>query len=107
VDKRSQNSQAGVPPGFSPASAVELLEPGRCRLGEGVEDQLAAAAKIGSKERASTTAAKELRFSSQIEQREGRIVRQGNQHDEVGLYAFATLGSLDATMWQNNERRPA
>jgi N12 class adenine-specific DNA methylase len=38
---------------------------------------------------------------SQIEQREGRIVRQGNQHDEVGLFAYATLGSLDATMWQN------
>jgi len=42
---------------------------------------------------------------SQIEQREGRIVRQGNQHDEIGLYAYATLGSLDATMWQNNERK--
>ena len=42
---------------------------------------------------------------SQIEQREGRIVRQGNQHDEVGLYAYATLGSLDATMWQSNERK--
>jgi N12 class adenine-specific DNA methylase/adenine-specific DNA methylase len=42
---------------------------------------------------------------SQIEQREGRIVRQGNQHEEVGLYAYATLGSLDATMWQNNERK--
>jgi N12 class adenine-specific DNA methylase/adenine-specific DNA methylase len=42
---------------------------------------------------------------SQIEQREGRIVRQGNQHDEVDLFAYATLGSLDATMWQNNERK--
>ena len=42
---------------------------------------------------------------SQIEQREGRIVRQGNQHDEIGLFAYATLGSLDATMWQNNERK--
>jgi hypothetical protein len=42
---------------------------------------------------------------SQIEQREGRIIRQGNQHDEIGLYAYATLGSLDATMWQNNERK--
>ncbi|KAA3448179.1 lactate dehydrogenase [Mesorhizobium sp. SARCC-RB16n] len=42
---------------------------------------------------------------SQIEQREGRIIRQGNQHDEVGIYAYATLGSLDATMWQNNERK--
>ena len=42
---------------------------------------------------------------SQIEQREGRIVRQGNQHDEVDIFAYATLGVLDATMWQNNERK--
>ena len=42
---------------------------------------------------------------SQIEQREGRIVRQGNQHDEVDLFAYATEGSLDASMWQNNERK--
>ena len=42
---------------------------------------------------------------SQIEQREGRIVRQGNQHDEVDIYAYATEGSLDASMWQNNERK--
>jgi N12 class adenine-specific DNA methylase/adenine-specific DNA methylase len=42
---------------------------------------------------------------SQIEQREGRIIRQGNQHDEIELFAYATLGSMDATMWQNNERK--
>ncbi len=42
---------------------------------------------------------------SQIEQREGRIERQGNQNDEIGIYAYATLGSTDATMWQNNERK--
>jgi hypothetical protein len=42
---------------------------------------------------------------SQIEQREGRIVRQGNQHDGVDIFAYATEGSLDATMWQNNERK--
>ena len=42
---------------------------------------------------------------SQIEQREGRIVRQGNQHDEVDIFAYATEGSLDAAMWQNNERK--
>lgn len=40
---------------------------------------------------------------SQIEQREGRIIRQGNLHDEVDVFAYATLGSLDATM--NNERK--
>ncbi|MBY3397315.1 DEAD/DEAH box helicase family protein [Rhizobium laguerreae] len=42
---------------------------------------------------------------SQIEQREGRIVRQGNQHDVVDIFAYATQGSLDAAMWQNNERK--
>ena len=42
---------------------------------------------------------------SQIEQREGRIERQGNQHDEIEVYAYATLGSMDATMWQSNERK--
>ncbi|MBY8918851.1 DEAD/DEAH box helicase family protein (plasmid) [Nitratireductor rhodophyticola] len=42
---------------------------------------------------------------SQIEQREGRIGRQGNQHDEIDIFAYATEGSLDATMWQNNERK--
>ncbi|NRP88500.1 Modification methylase TaqI [Ensifer adhaerens] len=42
---------------------------------------------------------------SQIEQREGRIVRQGNQHGEVDIFAYATEGSLDASMWQNNERK--
>jgi hypothetical protein len=31
--------------------------------------------------------------------------RQGNQHDEVDIFAYATEGSLDATMWQNNERK--
>ena len=42
---------------------------------------------------------------SDIEQREGRIERQGNQYDEIEIFAYATLGSLDATMWQNNERK--
>ena len=42
---------------------------------------------------------------SQIEQRDGRIERQGNQNEEIGIYAYATLGSTDATMWQNNERK--
>ena len=42
---------------------------------------------------------------SQIEQREGRIERQGNQNEEIGIYAYATKGSTDATMWQANERK--
>jgi N12 class adenine-specific DNA methylase/adenine-specific DNA methylase len=42
---------------------------------------------------------------SQIEQREGRILRQGNQHDMIDIFAYATEGSMDAQMWQNNERK--
>jgi len=42
---------------------------------------------------------------AQIEQREGRIERQGNQNGEIEIYAYATLGSMDATMWQTNERK--
>ncbi|MFZ1425795.1 MAG: helicase-related protein, partial [Geminicoccaceae bacterium] len=42
---------------------------------------------------------------SEIEQREGRIERQGNAHDEIEIYAYATLGSMDAPMWQANERK--
>ena len=42
---------------------------------------------------------------AQIEQRDGRILRQGNQNDEIAVFAYATLGSMDATMWQNNERK--
>jgi len=42
---------------------------------------------------------------SAIEQREGRIERQGNQNDEIELYAYATLGSVDATQWQLLERK--
>ena len=42
---------------------------------------------------------------SDIEQREGRIERQGNQSGDIEIVAYATLGSMDATMWQNNERK--
>ena len=35
---------------------------------------------------------------SDIEQREGRIERQGNQNEEIELYAYATLGSVDGDL---------
>ena len=37
---------------------------------------------------------------SNIEQREGRIVRQGNENEQVQLYVYLTRGSYDETMWQ-------
>ena len=42
---------------------------------------------------------------SQIEQREGRIERQGNENEEIQLYAYATTGSVDAAGWQRLERK--
>ena len=35
-----------------------------------------------------------------VEQREGRILRQGNQNAEVQIYRYVTAESFDAYMWQ-------
>lgn len=37
---------------------------------------------------------------AEVEQREGRILRQGNQNIEVEIYRYVTEGSFDAYMWQ-------
>ena len=37
---------------------------------------------------------------AEVEQREGRILRQGNAHEEVEIYRYVTEGSFDAYMWQ-------
>jgi hypothetical protein len=44
---------------------------------------------------------------SQIEQREGRIVRQGNQHDEVDIFAYATEGRSTPACGRTTSARPA
>jgi len=40
-----------------------------------------------------------------IEQREGRILRQGNTNGEVEIYRYVTEGSFDAYMWQTLETK--
>jgi N12 class adenine-specific DNA methylase len=40
-----------------------------------------------------------------IEQREGRILRQGNLNPEIDLYRYVTEGSFDAYMWQTLETK--
>ena len=40
-----------------------------------------------------------------IEQREGRILRQGNGNEEVDIYRYVTEGSFDAYMWQTLETK--
>ena len=42
---------------------------------------------------------------SDIEQREGRILRQGNRNDEVEIYRYVTEGSFDSYMWQTLENK--
>lgn len=40
-----------------------------------------------------------------IEQREGRILRQGNENPQVQIYRYVTEGSFDAYMWQTLETK--
>jgi N12 class adenine-specific DNA methylase len=42
---------------------------------------------------------------SEIEQRDGRILRQGNTNAEVAIYRYVTAGSFDAYMWQALETK--
>jgi hypothetical protein len=40
-----------------------------------------------------------------IEQRDGRILRQGNRNNEVKIFRYVTEGSFDAYMWQTLETK--
>ncbi len=42
---------------------------------------------------------------AEVEQREGRILRQGNENAEVAIYRYVTEGSFDAYMWQTLETK--
>ncbi len=42
---------------------------------------------------------------AEVEQREGRILRQGNANEEVAIYRYVTEGSFDAYMWQALETK--
>src|SRR5438445_11317001 len=42
---------------------------------------------------------------AEVEQREGRILRQGNENEEVVIYRYVTEGSFDAYMWQALETK--
>jgi hypothetical protein len=40
-----------------------------------------------------------------VEQREGRILRQGNECEEVEIFRYVTEGSFDSYMWQTLETK--
>jgi len=42
---------------------------------------------------------------AEVEQRDGRILRQGNSNEEVAIYRYVTEGSFDAYMWQALETK--
>jgi hypothetical protein len=42
---------------------------------------------------------------AEVEQREGRILRQGNENEEVSVYRYVTERSFDAYMWQALETK--
>ncbi|MFL5330500.1 MAG: DEAD/DEAH box helicase family protein [Gemmataceae bacterium] len=42
---------------------------------------------------------------AEVEQREGRILRQGNDNEQVAIYRYVTEGSFDAYMWQALETK--
>jgi N12 class adenine-specific DNA methylase len=42
---------------------------------------------------------------AEVEQREGRILRQGNLNKEVAIYRYVTTGSFDSYMWQALETK--
>jgi N12 class adenine-specific DNA methylase/SAM-dependent methyltransferase len=42
---------------------------------------------------------------AEVEQRDGRILRQGNENAEVAVYRYVTEGSFDAYMWQALETK--
>ena len=42
---------------------------------------------------------------AEVEQRDGRILRQGNTNEEVAIYRYVTEGSFDTYMWQALETK--
>ena len=42
---------------------------------------------------------------SDLEQQDGRIIRQGNENPEVEIYTYVTKGSFDGYMYQTMETK--
>src|SRR5699024_10046450 len=40
-----------------------------------------------------------------LEQREGRVIRQGNQNPEVAIYNYVATATYDTAMWQTLNRK--
>ncbi|TXH10309.1 MAG: hypothetical protein E6R04_05625 [Spirochaetes bacterium] len=79
----------------------------RCRTG-GVQVLIGSTEKMGTGMNVQDRAVALVHMDppwrpADIEQREGRLVRQGNQNTEVQLYSMIKEGSMDALMYQGLE----
>lgn len=75
-------------------TAVAISSTAKMGVGTNVQDRLVAMHHLDCPWR-----------PSDIEQREGRILRQGNQNPEVSIYAYATERSFSVYGWQTLERK--
>ncbi|MEG2039027.1 MAG: helicase C-terminal domain-containing protein, partial [Oscillospiraceae bacterium] len=67
---------------------ILLASTSKCGAGTNIQDKLIALHHLDCPYR-----------PSDIEQREGRILRQGNKNDEVSIYRYVTEKSFDAYLW--------
>ncbi len=91
----------------SDAEKLELfgaVNAGRVRVVIGSTDKLGTGANIQERLIAAHHADAPWR-PADVEQRNGRILRPGNIHPEVGIHYYVTAGSFDAYMWQTLERK--
>jgi len=42
---------------------------------------------------------------AEVEQREGQLLREGNENEDVAIYRYVTEGSLDSYLWQTLENK--
>jgi len=81
-----------------------LLNAGRVRIVIGSTEKMGAGMNVQSRLRALHHLDAPWR-PRDIEQREGRILRQRNLNAEVEIYRYVTEGSFDAYMWQTLETK--
>jgi N12 class adenine-specific DNA methylase len=102
-----KESIAFIHDAVKPADKLNLAQ--RCRTGE-------ISVLIGSTEKMGTGTNVQARLRAlhhvdvpwrpaDLEQREGRIIRQGNQNPEVDIVNYVTEGSYDTVMWQKVEAK--
>ena len=115
AELREQLTSRGVPAGqvafihdaATPRDKERLFE--RCRTGD-VQVLIGSTAKMGVGTNVQDRAVALHHLDcpwrpADLAQREGRIVRQGNQNPEVQILRYVTEGTFDTYLWQTVERK--